>query len=102
MVISAAGMAICLLCGGCAGKKAPDAEWNMGNETVSEDEVMENTFDETSDETDHSDVEENALQEAAASGDETKDGDKEVEIEGLFTSEPIPDEVFEQIGRAHV
>lgn len=87
MVISAAGMAICLLCGGCAGQKAPDAEWKM-----------ENTFDEMSAETDNSDVEENnALQEAAASGDEANDEDKEVEIDGLFTAEPIPDEVFERI-----
>lgn len=97
MVISAAGMAICLLCGGCVGQKAPDAEWNMENEIVSEDEGMEDTFVET----DNSDVEENALQEAAASGDEandeTKDEDKEVELDGLFTAEPIPDEVFERI-----
>ena len=71
MVISAAGMAICLLCGGCAGQKAPDAEWNMENETVSEDEGMETTFAET----DNSDV----------------------EIDGMFTAEPIPDEVFERI-----
>ena len=29
MVISAAGMAICLLCGGCAGQDAPDTEQNL-------------------------------------------------------------------------
>ena len=93
MVISAAGMAICLLCGGCVGQKAPDAEWNTENEIVSEDEGMEDMFAET----DNSDVEENALQEAAASGDEANDEDKEVEIDGLFTAEPISDEVFERI-----
>ena len=40
MVISAAGMAICLLCGGCKERDMSDAEQNMKNENASEDEAI--------------------------------------------------------------
>ena len=45
MVISAAGMAICLLCGGCKGQDMSDAEQNMKNENASEDEAIAETVD---------------------------------------------------------
>ena len=45
MVISAAGMAIYLLCGGCKGQDMSDAERNMENENASEDEAIAETED---------------------------------------------------------
>lgn len=86
MVISAAGMAICLLCGGCKGKGAPNAERNMENESASEDEAIAETEDSFT-----------VDYHTCPSGTVVDKALSEAEIDELFTAGPIPDEVFDRI-----
>lgn len=122
MVISAAGMAICLLCGGCAGKK-PD----MGNENAVENEAAqaeedgadnENTVGGAAFEIENSDMQntDSILADSADDGKATVDKDNGTvdyrtcpsgtivekaltaeETGALFAAEPISDEVFDRI-----
>lgn len=86
MVISAAGMAIYLLCGGCKGQDMSDAERNMENENASEDEAIAETEDSST-----------VDYHTCPSGTVVDKALSEAEIDELFTAGPIPDEVFDRI-----
>lgn len=91
MVISAAGMAICLLCGGCAGQDAPDTEQNIGNVITSEQEGMDDesaAMDSDSPAVDYG---------TCPSGTIVDKTLTEADMDGLFTAEAVPDEIFDRI-----
>ena len=91
MVISAAGMAICLLCGGCAGQDTPDTEQNIGNVITSEQEGMDDesaAMDSDSPAVDYG---------TCPSGTIVDKTLTEADMDGLFTAEAVPDEIFDRI-----
>lgn len=91
MVISAAGMAICLLCGGCAGQDTPDTEQNIGNVITSEQEGMD---DESAAADSDSPAVDYGICPSGTIVDKTL---TEADMDGLFTAEAVPDEIFDRI-----